>query len=186
MEMENVFSEISLRMKKSIDLLEKNYTEIRAGRANPSILDKVLVDYYGTPTPINQIASVSISEARVLVIQPWDVSMVSVIEKAIQKSDIGINPQSDGKVIRLVFPQLNEEMRENIVKDISKMAENSKVSVRSLRRDAMDKLKNLKKNSEITEDDLKYGEKKVQEVKDKYIDQIDLLLKSKSDEVMTI
>ncbi len=186
MEMENVFSEISLRMKKSIDLLEKNYTEIRAGRANPSILDKVLVDYYGTPTPINQIASVSISEARVLVIQPWDVSMVSVIEKAIQKSDIGINPQSDGKVIRLVFPQLNEEMRENIVKDISKMAENSKVSVRSLRRDAMDKLKNLKKNSEITEDDLKYGEKKVQEVTDKYIDQIDLLLKSKSDEVMTI
>ena len=186
MEMENVFSEISLRMKKSIDLLEKNYTEIRAGRANPSILDKVLVDYYGTPTPISQIASVSISEARVLVIQPWDVSMVSVIEKAIQKSDIGINPQSDGKVIRLVFPQLNEEMRENIVKDISKMAENSKVSVRSLRRDAMDKLKNLKKNSEITEDDLKYGEKKVQEVTDKYIDQIDSLLKSKSDEVMTI
>lgn len=184
--MESVFSDLKNRMQKTIDVLSKEYSEIRAGRANPSILDKVTVDYYGTMTPISQVASISVTEARVLTVQPWDISLVNPIEKAIQKSDIGINPQNDGKIIRLIFPQLNEDMRKNIVKDISKMAEESKISIRSIRRDAIDKLKSKKKSSEITEDDLKAGEKKIQNITDKSIDEIENLCSDKSSEIMKI
>ena len=150
------------------------------------MLDKIKVDYYGTPTPINQVAAVSISEARVLVIQPWDVSLLNIIEKEIQKSDIGINPQNDGKVIRLIFPQLTEDRRKEIAKEVSAMAENSKISVRNIRRDAMDKIKNMKKDAEITEDDQKKGEKKVQDLTDKFCKQIDDMCDAKTTEVMSL
>lgn len=184
--MESIFNNVKERMKKTIDVLNKEYCEIRAGRANPAILDKISVDYYGTATPISQVASVSVTEARVLTIQPWDISMVNSIEKAIQKSDIGINPQNDGKVLRLIFPQLNEDMRKNIAKDISKMAEDSKIAIRSIRRDAIDQLKKKKKDSEITEDELKSGEKNIQIITDKSIEEIEKACNSKSSEIMKL
>ena len=184
--MENLFSDTKKHMQKTIDVLNKEYAEIRAGRANPSILDKITVDYYGTATPISQVASIAVTEARVLVVQPWDISLVSPIEKAIQKSDIGINPQNDGKVIRLIFPQLNEDMRKNIVKDVSEKAENSKIAIRSIRRDSMDKLKKMNKNSEITEDELRSGEKKIQDITNGAIAEIERLCNNKSAEVMSI
>ena len=184
--MQEIFLNTKERMKKTIDLLNKKYLEIRAGRANPSILDRINVDYYGTQTPISQIASVSISEARVLVIQPWDQSLLSPVERAIQQSDIGINPQNDGTVIRLIFPELNEDMRKSIAKDISNMSEESKVSIRSIRRDAIDALKNKKKNSEITEDELKSGEKQIQNITDSSIGEIDKMCENKKSEIMTI
>ena len=173
-------------MKKTVHVLKEEYAEIRAGRANPAVLDKVRVDYYGTPTPINQMAAVSVTEARTLTIQPWDVSTVRSIEKAIQASDIGINPQSDGKIIRLIFPPLTEERRKEIVKDISKMGEDAKVAIRSVRRDAIEKLKALKKSSEITEDDLKQGEKKIQDLTDKFCKEIDQIAQDKDKEIMEI
>ncbi|MBS4916155.1 MAG: ribosome recycling factor [Clostridiales bacterium] len=173
-------------MKKTIHVLKEEYAEIRAGRANPAVLDKVRVDYYGTPTPINQMAAVSVTEARTLTIQPWDVSTVRSIEKAIQASDIGINPQSDGKIIRLIFPPLTEERRKEIVKDISKMGEDAKIAIRSVRRDAIEKLKALKKSSEITEDDLKQGEKKIQDLTDKFCKEIDQIAQDKDKEIMEI
>ncbi len=184
--MESIFLDVKNRMKKTIDVLAEEYTKIRAGRANPSILDKVSVDYYGAPSPINQVASVSVAEARVLVIQPWDISLLGPIEKAIQKSDIGINPQNDGKVIRLVFPQLTEEKREEIVKDVKKIGENSKVAIRSIRRDAIDKLSKMKKNSEITEDELKSGEKNIQNFTDKFTSEIESLCENKVSEIRTV
>ena len=184
--MQEIFLNTKERMKKTIDLLNKKYLEIRAGRANPSILDRINVDYYGTQTPISQIASVSISEARVLVIQPWDQSLLNPVERAIQQSDIGINPQNDGTVIRLIFPELNEDMRKSIAKDISNMSEESKVSIRSIRRDAIDALKNKKKNSEITEDELKSGEKQIQNITDSSIGEIDKMCENKKSEIMTI
>ena len=181
--MKEVFEKTELHMKKTVHVLKE---ETRAGRANPAVLDKVRVDYYGTPTPINQMAAVSVTEARTLTIQPWDVSTVRSIEKAIQASDIGINPQSDGKIIRLIFPPLTEERRKEIVKDISKMGEDAKVAIRSVRRDAIEKLKALKKSSEITEDDLKQGEKKIQDLTDKFCKEIDQIAQDKDKEIMEI
>ena len=159
---------------------------MRAGRANPAILDKVMVDYYGAPTAINQLAAVSVSEARVLVIQPWDVSSLESIEKAIQVADLGINPQNDGKVIRLTFPQLTEERRREIAKDIGKMCENGKVAIRSIRRDAIEKLKAMKKDGDITEDDLKDGEKKAQDLTDKYCKEADTMHTKKEKEILEL
>ena len=184
--MKEVFEKTEVHMKKTIHVLKEEYAEIRAGRANPAVLDKVRVDYYGTPTPINQMAAVSVTEARTLTIQPWDVSTVRSIEKAIQASDIGINPQSDGKIIRLIFPPLTEERRKEIVKDISKMGEDAKIAIRSVRRDAIEKLKALKKSSEITEDDLKQGEKKIQDLTDKFCKEIDQIAQVKDKEIMEI
>ena len=160
--------------------------QARAGRANPAVLDKLRVDYYGTPTAINQLAAVSVAEARVLTIQPWDASVCRAIEKAIQTSDIGINPQSDGKIIRIVFPQLTEDRRKELAKEISKMAEDSKVAVRNIRREAMDKLKVKKKAGELTEDDLKQAEKKAQDLTDKYCKEIESVEAKKKKEIMEI
>lgn len=174
------------KMQKTISVLTSEYASIRAGRANPSVLDKIMVDYFGTPTPIQSLAAVSVSEARILVIQPWDKSVINAIEKAIQKSDIGINPNSDGTVIRIAFPPLNEERRREICKGISKTAEDSKVAIRSIRRDANDKFKAQKKKSEITEDDLKDLEKEMQTITDKFIKEIDGLAAKKEKEIIEI
>ncbi len=184
--MNNLIKDAETKMKSSCERLGSEYASIQAGRANPAVLDKVMVDYYGTPTPINQIAAVSVSEARVLVIHPWDVSLLNIIEKEIQKSDIGINPQNDGKVLRLIFPQLTEERRKEISKEISSMAENSKIAIRNIRRDAMDKTKNMKKNSEITEDEQKKGEKRIQDLTDKYCAEIEKLCDAKTKQVMSL
>ena len=180
------YSKYEEKMKKSISVFEENLAEIRAGRANPAILNKITVDYYGTPTPINQLAGISVPEARMIVIQPWDASILKEIEKEILKSDIGINPNNDGKVIRLVFPELNEERRKEIVKDIRKMAEETKVAVRSIRRDAIDEAKNMQKNSEISEDELKGAEDQIQKLTDKHVEEIDKILEKKEKEVMSI
>lgn len=174
------------KMEKSISVYSEKLSEVRAGRANPAILNKVKIDYYGTPTPINQVAGVSVPEARLIVIQPWDASVLKDIEKAILASDIGINPNNDGKVIRLAFPELNEERRKEIVKDIRKLAEEAKVAIRSIRRDAMDEAKEMQKKSEITEDDLKNEENEIQKLTDKKVEEIDSMLASKEREVMSI
>ena len=174
------------KMNKSISVLEENFAEVRAGRANPAILNKITVDYYGTPTPINQLAGISVPEARMIVIQPWDANVLKEIEKEILKSDIGINPNNDGKVIRLTFPELNEERRKEIVKDIRKMAEETKVAVRSIRRDAIDEAKTMQKNSEISEDELKNAEDNIQKLTDKYVEEIDKILQKKENEIMSI
>lgn len=174
------------KMTKSLNALDKEFAAIRAGRANPAVLDKVMVDYYGAPTPVNQMAAISVSEARILVIQPWDKSSLKLIEKAIQASDIGINPTNDGNVIRLAFPQLTEERRKELCKNVKKLGEDSKVAIRSIRRDTMDKLKAMKKNSEITEDDLKDCEKKVQDITDKFCSDADKAVTAKEKEIMTV
>lgn len=174
------------KMTKSLAALDKELATIRAGRANPAILDRIQVDYYGSPTPVNQMASVAVSEARILVIQPWDKSCLKLIEKAIQASDIGINPTNDGSVLRLAFPQLTEERRKELCKSVKKMGEDSKVAIRSIRRDTMDKLKTMKKNSEITEDDLKDCEKKVQDLTDKFCAEADQAVAAKEKEIMTV
>ena len=179
----NVYEE---KMNKTISVFEENLSEIRAGRANPAILNKITVDYYGVPTPINQVAGISVPEARMILIQPWDMNLLKEIEKEILKSDIGINPNNDGKVIRLNFPELNEERRKEIVKDIRKLAEEAKVAIRSIRRDAMDEAKEMKKKSEITEDDLKNEENEIQKLTDKKVEEIDSMLASKEREVMSI
>lgn len=184
--MKEVLTQAEDKMQKSVSVLSGEYIAIRAGRANPAVLDKIMVDYYGTPTAINQLAAVSVSEARLLTIQPWDVSVSRLIEKAIQTSDLGINPQNDGKVIRLMFPSLTEDRRREIAKDIAKMSEDSKIAIRSIRRDAIEKLKGKKKNAEITEDDLKQGEKKAQDLTDKYCKEIDTLFEKKQKEIMEI
>ena len=180
------YSKFEEKMMKSISVFEENLAEVRAGRANPAILNKIKIDYYGTPTPINQVAGISVPEARMIVIQPWDVSVLKEIEKEILKSDIGINPNNDGKVIRLNFPELNEERRKEIVKDIKKMAEEAKVMIRNIRRDALDEAKAMQKNSEISEDDLKVAEDKIQKLTDKYVEEIDSLLDKKEREVMSL
>ena len=180
------FNEFEERMEKTISVFEENLSEIRAGRANPAILNKITVNYYGTATPINQVAGISVPEARLIVIQPWDVSLPKEIEKEILKADIGINPNNDGKVIRLAFPELNEERRKEIVKDIRKMAEEAKVAIRSIRRDGIDEAKTMQKNSEISEDDLKVAEEKIQKLTDKYVENIDNILETKEKEVMSI
>ena len=179
----NVYEE---KMNKTISVFEENLSEIRAGRANPAILNKITVDYYGVPTPINQVAGISVPEARMILIQPWDMNLLKDIEKEILKSDIGINPNNDGKVIRLNFPELNEERRKEIVKDIRKLAEEAKVAIRSIRRDAMDEAKEMQKKSEITEDDLKNEENEIQKLTDKKVEEIDSMLASKEREVMSI
>ena len=170
------FKHIEEKMNKTISVLQENFAEVRAGRANPAILNKIRVDYYGTPTPINQVAGISVPEARLIVIQPWDASLLKEIEKEILKAEIGINPNNDGKVIRLAFPELNEERRKEIVKDVKKLAEESKVAIRAIRRDAIDKAKAMQKNSEITEDDLRGAEDTIQKLTDKKIEEIDKIL----------
>lgn len=184
--MKEVLAKAESKMNNTIQKLEGDYAAIRAGRANPAVLDKVTVDYYGAPTPINQLAAVSVTEARVLTIQPWDGSVCRAIERAIQTSDIGINPQSDGKTIRLIFPPLTEEKRKEIVKDVSKMAEDAKIALRSIRRDAIEKLKAMKKDGELTEDDLKQAEKKAQDITDKSTKIVDERSAAKQKEVLTI
>ena len=174
------------KMNKSISVLEENFAEVRAGRANPAILNKITVDYYGTPTPINQLAGISVPEARMIVIQPWDANVLKEIEKEILKSDIGINPNNDGKVIRLTFPELNEERRKEIVKDIRKMAEDAKVAIRSIRRDAIDEAKAMQKNAEMSEDELKSAEDRIQKLTDRFVEEIDKILANKEKEVMSI
>ena len=174
------------KMEKTLEALKREYAAIRAGRANPAVLDKIRVDYYGTPTPINQMAAVAMPEARVLTIQPWDAGTVRAIEKALQTSDLGINPQSDGRVIRLIFPALTEDGRKAIGKSIRQQAEDAKVSVRGARRDTIEKLKKLQKAAELTEDDLKDEEKSLQELTDKYVKEIDLTAAAKDKEIMEI
>lgn len=174
------------KMKKSINSLSSAFAAVRAGRANPAVLDKCRVDYYGTPTPINQIAAVSVTEARTLTIQPWDASMTKAIEKAILIADLGMNPMNDGKVIRLNFPQLNEERRRELDKEVHRYSEDAKVAIRSIRRDAMDAFKAAKKKSEITEDELKTTEKKVQDLTDKYCKEIDAMCAKKSKELLEL
>ena len=184
--MKEVFNAAREKMTKTVNVLVNEFAAIRAGRANASVLDKVLVDYYGVPTPINQMAAISVSEARILVIQPWDKSTLTPIYKAIQASDIGINPTNDGTVVRLVFPPLTEDRRKELVKDIKKMAEDSKVAVRSIRRDSIDKLKKMQKASEITEDDLKNGEDQLQKITDEFVKNIDKEADKKEKEIMEI
>ena len=184
--MKTVYEFTKTKMNKTVSTLQSEYGAIRAGRANPQVLDRVTVDYYGTPTPVGQLASISVSEARVLTIQPWDKSVLKGIEKAIQTSDIGINPQNDGSVIRLTFPPLTEDRRKELAKDIHQIAENSKVALRSIRRDAIEKLKAMKKNSEITEDDLKDGEKEVQKITDGFVKEVDELAAAKEKEILTV
>ena len=180
------FEHIKEKMDKSINVLVDNYAEVRAGRANPAILNKVKVDYYGTPTPINQVAGISVPEARLIVIQPWDASLLKEIEKEILKAEIGINPNNDGKVIRLAFPELNEERRKELVKDIKKMAEDAKVAIRSVRRDGIDEAKKLKNDNQMTEDELKSAEDQIQKITDSKTAEIDKILAEKEKEVMSV
>ncbi len=174
------------KMNKTIAVLERDYKAVRAGRANASVLDRISVDYYGVPTPIQQMAAVSIPEPRILMIQPWDASTIKDIEKAILVSDIGINPQNDGRVIRLSFPPLTEERRKEIVKDVKKLAEENKVAIRNTRRDALEKLKGLKKSNAITEDDEANGEKKIQKLTDNACKEIDEMCADKEKEILEI
>ncbi len=184
--MQEVFDIAKEKMEKTIAALSHEYAGMRAGRASAAVLDKIMVDYYGSPTPIQQMAAVSVQEGRILVIQPWDASTIKPIEKAIQASDIGINPMNDGKVIRLTFPPLTEERRKLLCKDVSKLAEDSKVSIRATRRDAIEKLKKMKKDSVITEDDLHDGEDKIQKFTDEYVKKTDELSAAKEKEIMEI
>lgn len=184
--MKEVYAGTKERMDKTINSLEIQYASIRAGRANAAVLDRINVDYYGVPTPINQVAAISVSEARILSIQPWDASILNLIVKAIQTSDLGINPQNDGRVIRLIFPPLTEERRKTLVKDVNKIAEDSKVGIRQIRRDFMEKLKVMEKASEITEDELKTGEKELQSITDEFTKKIDEIAKAKEEEIMEI
>ena len=184
--MEELFNKTKERMDKSINALKSEYDSIRAGRANAKVLDKVYVDYYGTPTPINQMAAISVAEARVLVIQPWDKSTLKPIEKAIQASDVGINPQNDGNVIRLNFPALDGDRRKQLSRDVAKVAEESKIAIRQIRRDSIDALKKMKKDNEITEDDQKNGETKIHKITDDYTKKIDSIAEAKTEEIMSV
>lgn len=174
------------KMLKTIEVVKSNFASVRAGRANAGVLDRITVEYYGTPTPLNQVAAISSPDPRTLMIQPWDGSLLKAIEKAIQTSDLGINPQNDGKVIRLVFPPLNEERRRDLSKEVSKLGEEAKVAIRSIRRDAIEKLKEMKKSGDITEDDLKQAEKKTQDLTDKYVKNVDECAQRKEKEIMAI
>lgn len=174
------------KMEKTISVLETEYGAIRAGRANPAVLDKIQVDYYGTPTPIQSLAAISVSEARILVIQPWDKSTLKAIERSIQKSDLGINPTNDGSVIRIVFPPLTEERRKDICKEVHKRGEDSKVAIRAIRRDANEKLKAKKKASEISEDEQKDLEEQIQKMTDKFCKRIDEIAAKKEKEILEI
>lgn len=178
--------EFETKMNKSIEAYKNELDTVRAGRANPNVLSRINVDYYGSPTPINQIGTVSVPDARTIVIQPWDLTTLKGIEKAILASDIGITPANDGKVIRLVFPQLTEDRRKELKKQVSKMGEDAKVAIRNIRRDAMDKAKDMKKNSEMTEDEQKASEKSIQDLTDKFIKEIDSITANKEKEIMEI
>ena len=178
--------EFEVRINKSLDAYNNELDTVRAGRANPNVLSRVNVDYYGSPTPINQIGTISVPDARTIVIQPWDSTTLKGIEKAILASDIGITPANDGKVIRLVFPQLTEDRRKELKKQVSKMGEDAKVAIRNIRRDAMDKAKDMKKNSEMTEDEQKASEKNIQDLTDKFIKEIDGITANKEKEIMEI
>ena len=174
------------KMRKSIDAVNADFASVRAGRANAQVLDRIEVEYYGAPTPINQVGTVSSPDPRTLVIQPWDGSLLKAIEKAIQTSDLGINPQNDGRVIRLVFPQLTEERRKDLTKQVRKYAEDSKVAVRNIRRDAVDYVKKAQKKGELTEDDQKKAEKDIQDLTDKHVKKIDEMCAKKEKELMEI
>lgn len=180
------YNDIEEKMKKSVGVFAENLGGVRAGRANPKVLNKINIEYYGTPTPISQVASVSVPEARLIVIQPWDKSILQEIEKEIQKADIGINPVNDGNVIRLSFPELTEDRRKELVKDIKKMVEDAKVAIRNIRRDSIDTFKQKEKNSEITEDDLSSAEDEIQKLTDKYNKEIDIEFEKKEKEIMSI
>lgn len=180
------FTNIKEKMDKTINVYNEKLSEVRAGRANPAILNKVRIDYYGTPTPINQVAGVSVPEARLIVIQPWDMSILKEIEKAIIASDIGINPNNDGKVIRLSFPELTEERRKELVKDIKKMAEEAKIAIRAVRRDGIEEAKTNQKEGNMTEDELKQAEDQIQKMTDKSVEEIDKILENKEKEVMSV
>ena len=180
------FNEYAKRMDKALVHLAEEFGAVRAGRANAKVLDRITVEYYGSETPLNGVATISTPDARTLVIQPWDTSLLKEIQKAIQASELGINPQNDGKVIRLVFPQLTEERRKDLTKQVKKYAEDAKVAMRNIRRDGMDYIKKLKKNSEITEDDQKKAEKDLQDLLDKYIKKADEALAAKEKELMSI
>ena len=184
--MSDIYKVAEEKMNKSVNAMLNEYAAIRAGRANPAVLDRVEVEYYGAPTPLNQMAAISVPDARTLVVQPWDKSSLKDIERGILTADIGINPQNDGSVIRLVFPPLTEERRREIGKNIFKLAEDCKIAIRSIRRDAMDKLKDQKKKAEITEDDLKDEEKKMQDMTDKFCKEIDGLAAKKDKEIMEV
>ncbi len=174
------------RMQKTLDNLKEEFVTIRAGRANPGVLNRLTVDYYGVPTPIQQMANISVPEARILVIQPWDRSTIKGIERAIQASDIGINPNNDGSVIRLVFPELTEERRKDLVKDVKKKGEAAKVALRNIRRDTVDSIKKAQKAGEITEDDQKKDEEAAQKLTDKFVEKIDKTVEEKTKEIMTV
>ena len=180
------YKDIEEKMEKTISVFKQNLSEVRAGRANPAILNKVKINYYGTPTPINQVAGISVPEARLIVIQPWDASILKEIEKEILKADIGINPNNDGKVIRLAFPELNEERRKELVKEIKKIAEDSKVALRAIRRDGIDGFKKMQKEAEITDDELKTAEEQIQKITDKKVSEIDAILANKEKEIMSV
>lgn len=181
-----MYEEIEEKMKKALSVFEEQISTIRAGRANPKILEKVLVEYYGVPTPINQVANIMVPEARMIAIQPWDASLLKEVEKAIQKSDIGINPNNDGKVIRLIFPELTEERRKELVKEVKKMSEDAKVALRNVRRDGIEGYKAKQKASEITEDDLHNAEDEIQKLTDKYVGKIEEVVAEKEKEIMSL
>jgi len=181
-----MYEEYENKMKKTVEVLQSQYSSVRAGRANPSVLDQVRVEYYGTPTPINQIANISTPDPRTLMIQPWDANSLKLIEKAIMTSDLGINPANDGRVIRLAFPQPTEERRKELIKQTNKLAEDSKVAIRNVRRDAVEKFKAQKKTGEITEDDLVDTEKDLQKLTDNYIKEIDKVAAKKETEIKEI
>lgn len=181
-----MYSHIEEKMKKSLNVLEEQLGNVRAGRANPKILDKIMVSYYGTPTPINQVANIMVPEARMITIQPWDASLLKEIEKEIQKSDIGLNPNNDGKLIRLVFPELTEERRKELGKEVKKISEDAKVVIRNIRRDGIDEFKTKQKNNEITEDDLRNAEEQIQKLTDKYVGLIDNMTAEKEKEIMSV
>lgn len=185
-DMQGTISELEEKMNKTLEHMQEDFATIRAGRANPHVLDKVTVNYYGTQSPIQQVGNVSVPEARMIVIQPWDKSLLKEIEKAIQKSDIGINPTNDGSCIRMVFPELTEERRKDLVKDIRKKGEAAKVAVRNIRRDHVDIVKKMEKNGDITEDDRKEGEEKIQKMTDKMVEKIDQTVEAKSKDIMTV
>ena len=180
------YKEFSAKMEKTVEVMQSDFASVRAGRANAAVLDQIRVDYYGTPTPVQQIGTISSPDPRTLIIQPWESSLLREIEKAIQTSDLGINPQNDGRVIRLVFPQLTEERRKELAKQVKKYGEDSKVAVRNIRRDAMEKFKAQKKKSEITEDDFKNIEKDMQKITDDFVKKIDELVAKKDKELQSI
>lgn len=184
--MKEVVKQFEDKMAKSIDVLQEDFASIRAGRANPHLLDKIKVDYYGTPTPIQQVGNISVPEARIILITPWEKTLLKELERAINQADIGINPTNDGTAIRLVFPELTEERRKELAKDIKKKGEETKVAIRNVRRDAVDKIKKMEKASEITEDDLKDGEDKIQKITDDAIKKVDSVVENKTKEIMTV